>query len=118
VIRPSVAALVAVCRVVLAEALDVADRDALAAAQDWSTGEEPVVSDYCGLLLALGNDLRGEAVAWTLAAAHAACPRESLWSLEQALATLAALPGWGRARIAALAVAHGAVAASAAPEAA
>jgi hypothetical protein len=113
VIRPAVAALVAVCRVVLAETLDVADRDALAAAQDWATGEEPVASDYCQLLLALGNNLRGEAVAWTLAAAHAACPRESLWSLEQALATLAALPGWGKARIAALATERGVVASSA-----
>jgi hypothetical protein len=113
VIRPSVAALVAVCRVVLADTLDVADRDALAAAQDWSTGEEPVASDYYGLLLALGDDLRGEAVAWTLAAAHAACPRESLWSQEQALATLAALPGWGLARVWALAAEHGVIALSA-----
>jgi hypothetical protein len=118
VIRPSVIGLVAVCRAVLAGTLDVSDRDALAAARDWASDEEPVASDYCALLLALGNDMRGEAVAWTLAAAHAACPRESLWSLEQALATLAALPGWDKARIAALAVAHGAIATSAVSEAA
>lgn len=116
-IRPSVAALVAMCRIVLADTLDVADRDALAAAHDWASGEEPAASDYYALLIALGNDLRGEAVAWTLAAAHASCPRESLWAMQQALATLAALPGW-RERIADLAVSHGVISAPARAEAA
>jgi hypothetical protein len=97
--RSAVTALVAVCRVVLGEG-SIAEHDALSAAEAWAGGETATDEEYHVLRKRLGQDERGEAVYWTLAAAFDA--DDSAYCTTQALATLAVLPGWDDASVEAI----------------
>ncbi|MGK3961349.1 hypothetical protein WMF01_12280 [Sorangium sp. So ce1667] len=98
--RPDVAVAVAVCRVVLGDvSADMAD--ALAAAEAWAGGEPSSPEEYADhYAAARGVDERGEAVCWALSAAFDRDAAESAFCVEQALATLAALPGWSAEAVA------------------